>query len=73
MNNYLSTLENSPMQTLEEILLSGKVTPWRASAMIKAIGKPETDSDYLRILLARQELRQNVMQLMAKHKLDALV
>ena len=73
MNNYLSTLENAPMKTLEEILLSGKVTPWRASAMIKAIGKPETDSDYLRILLARQELRQNVLQLMAKHKLDALV
>ena len=72
-NGYLEQHPNAPYQTLQEILLTGKVTPWRASGLIRAIGKPLEHPDYLRVLLARERLRLEVMRVMAEHDLDALV
>lgn len=71
-NDYLAELSDPPVQTLQAILLTGRVTPWRASGLIRSIGKPVTDADYLRILLAREDLRMGLMQVMAKHRLQAL-
>ena len=69
---YLEQHENAPAKTLQEILLTGDVTPWRAAALIKAVGKKPTDAPFLELLLAREELRQRVLKLMADEKLDAI-
>ena len=70
---YLAEHEHPPATTLQEILLSGKVTPWRAKGLMTLIGKRTTDSGYLEILHARERLRQSVLTTMADHRLDALV
>ncbi len=72
-NAYLAEHPNAPAETLREILLSGKVTPWRASNLMNVMGKSTEEQAYLRVLLAKRELRQSVMKTMADHELDALV
>lgn len=70
---YLAEHEHPPVTTLREILLSGKVTPWRAKGLMGLIGKTTNDVGYLEILTARELLRQSVLTTMADHRLDALV
>jgi Asp-tRNA(Asn)/Glu-tRNA(Gln) amidotransferase A subunit family amidase len=72
-NRYLAELENAPVTTLREILLTGKVTPWRAASLVNAVGKSTNDAAYLPILHAKEELRRTVLKLMADLELDALV
>ena len=73
MNAYLEEHGNSPVKTLQEILLSGKVTPWRARSLIRAVGRKTSDAGHLQVLLAKEELRLSVLKVMAGHELDALV
>jgi Asp-tRNA(Asn)/Glu-tRNA(Gln) amidotransferase A subunit family amidase len=73
MNRYLAMHENAPVKTLREILLTGKVTPWRAASLLNAVGKSTNDTAYLPILHAKEELRRTVLKLMADLELDALV
>ena len=70
---YLAELRRAPVRTLREILLSGKVTPWRARGLMNVIGKSPDDPDYLEVLHARERLRRSVLTVLADHRLDALV
>ena len=72
-NAYLAELDNPPYTTLRSILLSGRVTPWRATGLANSLGKTTRDPGYLAYLLARDQLRQDIYQVMADHDLDALV
>ena len=72
-NDYLAELDDPPYTTLRSILLSGRVTPWRATGLANSLGKTTRDPGYLAYLLARDQLRQDVYQVMADHNLDALV
>jgi Asp-tRNA(Asn)/Glu-tRNA(Gln) amidotransferase A subunit family amidase len=70
---YLAELDDPPYTTLRSILLSGRVTPWRATGLANSLGRTTRDPGYLAYLLARDQLRQDVYQVMADHDLDALV
>ena len=72
MNAYLAQHPNAPVKTLKDILLSGKVVPARARTLINAVGHSTDEPGYLRHLLAREELRQQVLAMMANQRLDAL-
>src|SRR5262249_43860333 len=73
MNSYLAKLSGAPVKTLREILLSGRVVPWRASSLMNYLGKSTDEAGYLEVLQAREETRQIVLKLMGDSKLDALV
>ena len=70
---YLAEHPDAPVKTLKEILLTGKVTPWRASGLANALGRAADERDYLRALLDKEELRRSVFTAMAEHDLDVLV
>lgn len=70
---YFREHPNAPVKTLKEILLSGKVNPWRARGMMPLVGKTTNDPGYLRVMQSREALRVQVLQLMADQKLDAIV
>ena len=70
---YLAEHDHAPYKTLAAILLSGRVTPWRARGMAGLLGKTTRDPGYLEYLLAREQITQNVLVAMADHNLDALV
>ena len=72
-NNYLAQHPNAPVKTLREIVMSGKVAPWRATKLMSNIGKSTDDIGYLQVLLVREETRELVLKLMADNKLDAVV
>ena len=72
-NKYLAQHPNAPVKTLKEILLSGKVVPSRARALMNVIGHSTDEPGYLQILLMKDELRQAVLAAMADQRLDALV
>ena len=73
MNEYLETLPNSPISSLREILLAGRVTPSRATSLMNVVGRSTEDVDYLDVLLTIEEIRQSVLAVMADARLDALV
>ncbi len=70
---YLAELDGAPYATLRSILLSGRVTPWRARGLARSLGKATTDPGYLTYVLARDRIRRDIYQVMADHALDALV
>jgi Asp-tRNA(Asn)/Glu-tRNA(Gln) amidotransferase A subunit family amidase len=72
INRYLAQHPNAPVKSLADILLSGKVVPSRASALVKVLGHSTSESGYLQLLLAREQLRQAVLVVMADQHLDAL-
>jgi Asp-tRNA(Asn)/Glu-tRNA(Gln) amidotransferase A subunit family amidase len=71
-NKYLAQHANAPAKTLAEILLSGKVVPARARVLMNVLGRSTNDLGYLQLLLAREQLRQEVLVVMANQRLDAL-
>ena len=72
-DDYLAQHANAPFRTLRSILLSGRVTPWRAAGLAGSLGKTTRDPGYLDYTLARDRIRREVLVTMAKHDLDALV
>ena len=72
-NNYLAELEDPPYETLGDILLTGRVNPWRARGIMALMGKTTDDPGYLEIVKNREAIRQGVLKAMADHDLDALV
>jgi Asp-tRNA(Asn)/Glu-tRNA(Gln) amidotransferase A subunit family amidase len=70
---YLAEHPDAPVKTLKEILLAGKVNPWRARQMIDLVGKRTTDPGYLTVTLQRTALRTAVFKAMADARLDAIV
>jgi amidase len=73
MNEYLEDLPNPPVVSLREILLTGTVTPSRASTLMNVVGLTTDDADYLDVMLTRERIRQSVLKVMADAQLDALV
>jgi amidase len=72
-NKYLAQHPNAPARTLSEILLSGKVAPARARALMGLLGHTTDEVGYAQLLLIKEELRQAVLVAMADQRLDALV
>jgi amidase len=72
-NKYLAEHTNAPVKTLREILMSGKVVPWRAGLLYETVGRSTDQPGYLQVLAAREETRQLVLKIMADNRLDALV
>jgi Asp-tRNA(Asn)/Glu-tRNA(Gln) amidotransferase A subunit family amidase len=71
-NRYLAQHPNTPLKTLSEILLSGKVVPSRARALMSVVGHSTDEPGYLQLLLIKEELRQAVLTAMADQRLDVL-
>ena len=69
---YLAGLPEAPVGSLREILLAGRVTPWRAKGLMNVVGRSTDDPGYLAVLHARERLRRTVLAVMADHDLDAL-
>jgi Asp-tRNA(Asn)/Glu-tRNA(Gln) amidotransferase A subunit family amidase len=72
-NLYLKDHPGAPAKTLRDILLSGKLIPQRAKALMDNIGKSTNDAGYLRVLNAKEQTRQQILKIMADNRLDALV
>ena len=72
-NAYLAQHPNAPVKTLNEILLTGKVSPARARVLMGVVGHSVHEPGYLELMLGREELRRDVLMAMAKNRLDALV
>ncbi len=70
---YLAGHAGAPYKTLRSILLTGRVTPWRAAGLAGSLGKTTRDPGYLDYLLARGRIRRDVLAAMAAQDLDALV
>ena len=72
-NSYLAEHPNAPVKTLREILVTGKVNPWRAKQLIDAVGHSTDQPGYLQVLKTKEETRLIVLKLMADQRLDALL
>ena len=72
-NKYLAEHANAPAKTLREILLTGKVVPWRARLLLDTVGQSTDQPGYLKVLAAKEETRQLVRKIMADDRLDVLV
>lgn len=73
INAYLASHKNAPVKTLQEIIITGKVVPWRTKQLLANLGKTTNDPGYLQVLKAREALKEAVYKLMAGHRLDALM
>jgi len=73
LKSYLAQHANAPVKTLRDILLTGKVVPWRASQLMANVGRSTEESGYAQVLLVKEEPRQIVLKLMADNRLDAMV
>jgi Asp-tRNA(Asn)/Glu-tRNA(Gln) amidotransferase A subunit family amidase len=73
--SYLAAHPNAPVKTLREIVLApdGMVSPSQRAQLAEALGKTTNDAGYLELLLTREELRREVLKVMADQQLDALV
>jgi amidase len=73
INAYLASHKNAPVKTLQEIVITGKVTPWRTTQLLANIGKTTNDPGYLQVLKAREAVKEAVFTLMADQRLDAIL
>jgi amidase len=73
INDYLAGLPHAPVSSLEEILLTGKVTPWRAGRFANLMGRTASDPARLEVQKSAEEIRLNVLNMMAAAELDALL
>jgi Asp-tRNA(Asn)/Glu-tRNA(Gln) amidotransferase A subunit family amidase len=72
-NKYLAEHANAPVKTLREILLTGKVVPWRARLLMDTVGQSTDQPGYLKVLAEKENARQLILKIMADQRLDALV
>jgi Asp-tRNA(Asn)/Glu-tRNA(Gln) amidotransferase A subunit family amidase len=70
---YLAQHQNAPVKTLKEIVLAGTVTPWRAVQLLGYLNRSTDDAGFLALQEQRAAQRDSVLQLMAAHRLDAIV
>jgi Asp-tRNA(Asn)/Glu-tRNA(Gln) amidotransferase A subunit family amidase len=76
INGYLATISNPPVNSLSEIIASGKfhkpsLEKFLAGAVAQQNGMEEPD--YKERLVRNQRTRQALISLMVEHRLDALV
>ncbi len=72
-DRYLAQHPGAPVKSLQELLLTGTVNPWRARSLIGYVGRRTTEAGYLTVMQRREALRVAVLSTMAAHKLDAIV
>jgi Asp-tRNA(Asn)/Glu-tRNA(Gln) amidotransferase A subunit family amidase len=72
-NAYLAQHPNAPVKTFRDILLSGKVLPWRARTLYDNAGHSTADPGYLRLLAAKDETRELILKIMVENRIDAIV
>jgi Asp-tRNA(Asn)/Glu-tRNA(Gln) amidotransferase A subunit family amidase len=73
INDYLAQHPNAPVKTLREILLTGKVLPSRARALMNVVGHSVDEPAYAQLQRLTESTRQLVLVIMADRRLDALV
>jgi Asp-tRNA(Asn)/Glu-tRNA(Gln) amidotransferase A subunit family amidase len=73
IDRYLADHPHAPAHTERELVLSPLVVPSQRARLAEDLGHSTNDPGYLQLLLARDELRQVVLSVMADHGLDALV
>lgn len=73
IDGYLAQHPAAPVKTLQEIVLSADVLPWRRLRLMEGIGRTTNDPGHLQQLHVREELRRTVLTAMADYGLDALV
>ncbi len=73
INAYLAQHVNAPIKTLRDILLTGKVLPSRAKALMAVVGHSVDEPGYAQLQRLREGTRQIVLGIMADRQLDALV
>jgi len=73
INAYLAEHSNAPVKSLFEIVSSNKVVPSRERGLRASLGATTRDAGFLDVLLAKEETRQIVLQLMADNRLDAIL
>jgi hypothetical protein len=61
INDYLAQHANSPVKTLREILLSGKVVPSRARGLMSNVGKSTDDPKYAQLERVVEDTRRMVL------------
>ena len=72
LSAYLSAT-GTPVRSLRDVLASGKYEPMLEGLYQRALTRSLEEPEYKERLLARVALREQVMKLMADHRLDALV
>jgi Asp-tRNA(Asn)/Glu-tRNA(Gln) amidotransferase A subunit family amidase len=72
-DEYLAGLEDPPVGSLREILLTGAVVPWRQASLLPYLGHTTEDAGYLALQTYRSALQVNVLKAMADNALDAFV
>jgi amidase len=73
IDGYLAGLDGAPVKSLQDLVLSDVVVPSRRSRLANGLGKSTRDYAYLAELQARQELREQLLMVMAENNHDALV
>jgi Asp-tRNA(Asn)/Glu-tRNA(Gln) amidotransferase A subunit family amidase len=72
MAEYLAAHPNAPVKTLQEIIVSEQVLPYRRARLMEGVGRTVHDIGHLEQILAREELRRSVLKIMADQRLDAV-
>jgi Asp-tRNA(Asn)/Glu-tRNA(Gln) amidotransferase A subunit family amidase len=73
INAYLAQNVNAPIKTLRDILLTGKVLPSRAKALMAVVGHSVDEPAYAQLQRLTEDTRQMVLGIMADRQLDTLV
>jgi Asp-tRNA(Asn)/Glu-tRNA(Gln) amidotransferase A subunit family amidase len=74
IDRYFATTPGAPIDSLADLLASGMYHPELEAALLASEAMSERSRvEYLEALLDRQRLRQRVLALMARERLDALL
>lgn len=72
-DKYLSEHLNTPVDSMRYIVVSDKVSLPRRASLMASVGQTTDDLIYLQSEIAREQLRQAVLKVMADENLDAVV
>ena len=74
LHDYLAHYENAPVNSIDDILASGKFDPDMLPKLsaVAAAAQATDSKEYFQLVARRNELRELLLQQMAQHELDAL-
>jgi Asp-tRNA(Asn)/Glu-tRNA(Gln) amidotransferase A subunit family amidase len=70
---FLAQQPNAPVRSLREIVASPVINAKRREELTKALGHTVKDAGYFKEVNAREELRIQILHVMAENRLDALI
>jgi len=73
IDGYLAQHPNAPYKTLRDIVLSGKILPWRAAGLMGVIGHTTQEAGFADLQRGLEDTRRLVLGLMAQHNVAALI